>query len=126
MRATGQDKRGQGGAKATIVSRLREQGDATLVEVETDFTITGRLARFGRGGMIQDVSNRLMRDFAECLQKTIEAAPPAEEQAAEAPAGQPAQPAPGAAGPPAARPVKGFSLLMSVLWERRRRLFRRG
>jgi carbon monoxide dehydrogenase subunit G len=126
MRATGQDKRGQGGAKATIVSRLREQGDATLVEVETDFTITGRLARFGRGGMIQDVSNRLMRDFAECLQKTIEAAPPAEEQAAEAPAGQPAQPAPGAAGPPAARPVKGFSLLMSVLWERLRRLFRRG
>src|SRR3954467_13384970 len=86
MRATGQDKRGQGGAKATIVSTLREQGDATLVEVETDFTITGRLARFGRGGMIQDVSGRLLRDFAECLQKTIEAAPPpAEAKQAEIP-----------------------------------------
>ena len=45
------------------------------VEVETDFTITGRLARFGRGGMIQDVSNRLLRDFSDCLQKSIEAAP---------------------------------------------------
>ena len=35
----------------------------TRVDVETDFTITGRLARFGRGGMIQDISNRLLRDF---------------------------------------------------------------
>jgi carbon monoxide dehydrogenase subunit G len=142
MRASGQDKRGQGGAKATIVSKLSEQGDATLVEVETDFTITGRLARFGRGGMIQDVSNRLLREFAECLQKTIEAAPPPEAAAgagpgatapdtpaptaADAPSGGVfAQPAPGVAGPPPAKPVKGFSLLASVLWERVKRLFRR-
>jgi carbon monoxide dehydrogenase subunit G len=130
MRATGRDKRGQGGAKATIVSTLREQEGATLVDVETDFTITGRLARFGRGGMIQDVSNRLMRDFAECLQKTIEASPPPPAEAEPAPEGaeasaQPAPAAPGAAGPPAARPVRGFSLLMSVLWERIKRLFRR-
>jgi uncharacterized protein len=128
MRATGQDKRGQGGAKATIVSSLSEKEGATLVQVETDFTITGRLARFGRGGMIQDVSNRLMREFAECLQKTIEAAPPApaEEEGSSAPAAQPvSQPAPGAAGPPPARPIKGFSLLLSVLWERIKRLFGR-
>jgi carbon monoxide dehydrogenase subunit G len=130
MRASGQDKRGQGGAKATIVSKLSEQGDATLVEVETDFTITGRLARFGRGGMIQDVSNRLLREFADCLQKTIEAPPPptaADAASAEAApsAAAPAQPAPGVAGPPPARPVKGFSLLASVLWERVKRLFRR-
>jgi uncharacterized protein len=142
MRASGQDKRGQGGAKATIVSKLSERGDATLVEVETDFTITGRLARFGRGGMIQDVSNRLLREFAECLQRTIEAAPPAEAAAgagpgetapdtpaptaADAPSGAaPVQPAPRLAGPPPSRPVKGFSLLASVLWERVKRLFRR-
>jgi carbon monoxide dehydrogenase subunit G len=126
MRASGQDKRGQGGAKAAIVSKLSERGDRTLVEVETDFTITGRLARFGRGGMIQDVSNRLLREFADCLQKTIEASlPPAEAAAQGADAQAVAQPAPGAPGPPAARPVRGFSLLMSVLWERLKRLFRR-
>ena len=51
---------------------MSEAGDATKVDVETDFTLTGRLARFGRGGMIQDVSNRLLRDFAECLQRTLE------------------------------------------------------
>ena len=77
MRARGSDKRGQGSAKATIVSNMRQEGDLTTVEVETDFTITGRLARFGRGGMIQDVSNRLLRDFSDCLQKAIESAEPA-------------------------------------------------
>ncbi len=76
MRASGADKRGQGSAKAKIVSTMREEGDLTTVDVETDFTITGRLARFGRGGMIQDVSNRLLRDFSECLQQTIERAEP--------------------------------------------------
>jgi len=44
---TAPDKRGQGGAKATIVSKLSPAGDGTLVEVVTDYHITGRLARFG-------------------------------------------------------------------------------
>jgi len=68
LKARGTDKRGQGGASATIVNTLAEQGGATRVEAVTDFTITGRLAAFGRGGMIKDISNRLMRDFATCLQ----------------------------------------------------------
>ena len=42
MRASGQDKRGQGSAKASIVSTMHEEGDVTRVDVETDFTITGR------------------------------------------------------------------------------------
>ena len=78
MRASGQDKRGQGSAKAIIVSTMREEGELTRVDVETDFTITGRLARFGRGGMIQDISNRLLKDFADCVQQRIEAPPAAE------------------------------------------------
>jgi carbon monoxide dehydrogenase subunit G len=149
MRATGQDKRGQGSAKATIVSTMRQEGDATTVEVETDFTITGRLARFGRGGMIQDVSNRLLRDFADCLQKTIEASGPAPPDAGTA--GGPAAPEPGtpaagtpvgasptAAGPspaappapsaaarPRAKPVGGFSLFFRALLDRIRRALRR-
>jgi carbon monoxide dehydrogenase subunit G len=94
MSAKGTDKRGQGGATASIVSTMRQDGDDTQVDVVTDFTITGRLARFGRGGMIEDISKRLMRDFANCLQATLaadpaaapaaEAAAPAEEAAAAA------------------------------------------
>ena len=75
MSAKGTDKRGQGGATASIVSTMRQEGDDTHVEVVTDFTITGRLARFGRGGMIEDISKRLMRDFAQCLQSTLAAEP---------------------------------------------------
>src|SRR5579884_2476529 len=46
LHAEGTDKRGQGGARATIVSRLAPEGGGTRVDVDTDFTITGRLARF--------------------------------------------------------------------------------
>jgi carbon monoxide dehydrogenase subunit G len=133
MDASGQDKRGQGSAKATIVSTMREEGDLTRVEVETDFTITGRLARFGRGGMIQDISNRLLKDFAECLQQRIEAPPAAEPSMLDAviaatPEGAATSPpaAGGAAAPTTAKPIGGFSLFFRALLDRIRRLFSRG
>lgn len=133
MNASGQDKRGQGSAKAAIVSSLHEEGDSTRVEVETDLTITGRLARFGRGGMIQDISNRLLKEFAECVQQRIEAPPAAEPNlidaiAAATPEGAAAAPpATGGAGAPTtARPIGGFSLFFRALLDRLRRLFGRG
>jgi uncharacterized protein len=180
MRANGTDKRGQGGAHATIVSTLHEEGADTRVEVDTDFTITGRLARFGRSGMIEDISKRLLRDFSSCLEATITSGPPeaaghaeaapaaapdeagaalasaggaaseagaaaatAPSTPAAAPSGGPAAPAPGAEAPGASRegsvpppaaprpapqpakPIRGFSLFFSVLWERTKRLFSR-
>jgi len=132
MRATGQDKRGQGGAKATIESVMRQDGAATTVDVVTDFTITGRLARFGRGGMIQDVSNRLLKDFSKCLAEAIEAEPaPAFAPEPVASSGQAHAPSraskPAAAPRPVtpAKPVKGLSLLISVLVERLKRLLGR-
>ena len=75
MKAKGTDKRGQGGANATIVNTLTETPEGTRVDAVTDFTITGRLARFGRGGMIEDISNRLMRDFSSCLATRIGSEP---------------------------------------------------
>jgi uncharacterized protein len=74
MQAQGTDKRGQGGAKATIVSSVTEGAEgpgSTRVAVVTDYHITGRLARFGRGGMIEDISNRLLGEFAKCLQSAL-------------------------------------------------------
>jgi carbon monoxide dehydrogenase subunit G len=117
LKAKGTDKRGQGGANATIVNTLSEHDGGTTVAAVTDFTITGRLAQFGRGGIMEDVSNRLMRDFATCLSTRLgePAATPEEPSAA---AQTPVEPPP----PPAA-PVKGFSLFVSVIWERVRRLF---
>ncbi len=72
MSARGTDKRGNGGATATIVSRVSaDDAGGTRVDVETDFSITGKLARFGRGGMVQDVANRLLREFAANLQEDL-------------------------------------------------------
>jgi uncharacterized protein len=84
MDAQGTDKRGQGGAKATIVSTVADAGNgSTRVEVVTDYHITGRLARFGRGGMIEDISERLLREFAKRLQSSLASLP---EPVASAPA----------------------------------------
>jgi carbon monoxide dehydrogenase subunit G len=72
MHADGTDKRGQGGASATIVSKLTESAaGGTHVEVQTDYRITGRLARFGRGGMIEDISERLLTQFADRLAESL-------------------------------------------------------
>jgi carbon monoxide dehydrogenase subunit G len=133
MRASGQDKRGQGSAKATIVSTMHSEGDVTRVDVETDFTITGRLARFGRGGMIEDISNRLLRDFVDCLQQKIEAPPAAEPSVIDAvlaatPEGAAAAPAAvgGSDAPTTTKPIGGFSLFFRALLDRLRRAFGRG
>ncbi|MGO9884516.1 MAG: SRPBCC family protein [Solirubrobacteraceae bacterium] len=138
MEAKGTDRRGQGGASATIVSSLSDPGNgSTRVEVVTDYHITGKLARFGRGGMIEDISNKLLGDFAKCLQTSLAGAPAAQAPAPEPPAAEePQAPAPedgsdAAAQPPPppppptpqpnqpvaeSEPVQGLSLMGSVLW----------
>jgi hypothetical protein len=89
---------------------------------------------------MKDISNRLLRDFAACLQQRLVAQPagvtegksPAEVSGEAAPPGTVAtppqaapQPAPPAPVQPSAPPVKGISLVFSVVWERIRNLFRR-
>ena len=72
MLANGSNRRGQGGAKATIVSKVSPgDGGKTKVDIDTDYSITGPLARLGRGGMIEDVGNRLLREFAGCLEQRL-------------------------------------------------------
>ncbi len=124
MRATGTDKRGQGGAKALMRSTVSPRdGGGTHVAVETDLTITGRLASFSRGGMMQDVSNRLLGEFATCLQASL-----SERPAASAPAGAAGTATANTPPPPpaAGKPISGLRLMLGVLRDRLRRLFRRG
>ena len=108
MQAQGTDKRGQGGAKATILSRLAPaDGHGTRVEVVTDYHITGRLARFGRGGMIEDISERLLREFAKRLQSSLAAQP---ERAADTVV----SPAPEAPAEAAAQPERAADTVVSA------------
>jgi uncharacterized protein len=72
LKADGKDARGQGTANATITSTLHEEngGESTRVRVETDMQITGRAAQFGRG-MHQEVAEKVMGQFADCLETEI-------------------------------------------------------
>src|ERR671913_488915 len=64
-----------GTAAATITTTLRAAGGGTRVQVETDLQVSGPVAQFGRGVM-QDVSGKLMRQFAGCLAEEMGAAAP--------------------------------------------------
>ena len=103
MHASGTVKRGQGGATATIVSKLTESAaGGTHVEVQTEYKITGSLARFGRGGMIEDISERLLREFAGRLAAML-AAPEAAEDVPDSDAGPAEHAAPSQRDPAAAQ-----------------------
>jgi hypothetical protein len=68
--ASGRDTRGQGNASATIQLSLGAEGDQTLVSVETDLAITGKVAQFGRG-VLNDVSGKLLAQFVENLERDV-------------------------------------------------------
>lgn len=67
------DGRGSSGnASALITANLDPiADDKTKVNVNTDLTITGKVAQFGRGA-IADVSTKLMGQFADNLEQLIE------------------------------------------------------
>src|SRR6185369_10527746 len=67
IEARGKETRGSGTANARITAQLFDNGDdSTRVAVVTDLSITGKPAQFGRGVM-NDVGNKLLGRFADCL-----------------------------------------------------------
>jgi len=70
LKAEGRDTRGQGNASATITATLTPHDDGTAVTVVTDLTITGKVAQFGRGVLV-DVSGKLLTQFVECLENDL-------------------------------------------------------
>lgn len=125
MRAKTTEKRGQGTADATITTTLSAVDGGTLAESVTDLRLTGRVAQMGRG-IVEDVSNRLLAQFAECLSTTAAAGAAESASAAgtEAPGAE--APAPAAAKRPEPQAIGGFSLALAVIAGRLRRLFGRG
>ncbi len=71
IEGTGKETRGTGTAKALITCRLVQRGEETDVEVDTDLSITGKPAQFGRG-VLADVSGKLVDQFAACLSEEIQ------------------------------------------------------
>lgn len=70
--ADGRDAKGRGGAKANVDFRLVPADSATRVQIETDLTLSGSIAQYGRAsGMIEDVASHLIGEFAKCLRGEI-------------------------------------------------------
>jgi carbon monoxide dehydrogenase subunit G len=80
INATGRDSRGAGNAAAVITAALRADGPQTVVSVDTDLKITGKIAQFG-SGMIKEISAKLLGQFVTSLEAKL---------AESTPAGQPA------------------------------------
>jgi hypothetical protein len=89
--ATGRDTRGAGNATASIVVTMLDEDGGTRVDVVTDLAITGKVAQFGRGVLV-DVSSKLMRQFVENLERDV-LATQASEQTSEQASEQTSDPA---------------------------------
>jgi carbon monoxide dehydrogenase subunit G len=76
MRASAKDVRGQGTASATIVTKLAPCGAATRASTVTELQLTGRVAQVGRG-IVVDVSDQLVGQFASSLAALAAGAAPA-------------------------------------------------
>jgi carbon monoxide dehydrogenase subunit G len=135
VRAQGTDAKGRGSAQAQATFRLEPSGTGSKVLVHTDLTLSGAVAQYGRGvGMIQATASAIMNQFANALKAQLAGKPPAAAPAAaaSAPAASSAPTPPPAAAstsppaaplPQAAKPISGFSLMASVLWNSIKRLF---
>lgn len=97
LSAKGRDARGGGDAQGMVTASLTDDDDSTVVSVLTDLALSGKVAQFGRG-VVVDVSQALLTASADRLEAMLDAenqpdAPAADDTApatASAPAGAPA------------------------------------
>lgn len=74
MRARAKETRGQGTADATVNMLLAERPTGTRATLETELQLSGRAAAMGRG-VIVDVAQRLVEEFANNLATMLVAQP---------------------------------------------------
>lgn len=67
----GSELRGSGGASGSMTVTLTPEGEQTSVQIESRVDVSGKVATFGRG-IMQDVANRLTKQFAACLASQLE------------------------------------------------------
>ncbi|MFF7356866.1 MULTISPECIES: SRPBCC family protein [Streptomyces] len=126
--ASGRETRGQGTARATVTGTLTARDSGTAVSVRTDLTVTGRPAQFGRG-VLAEVGDRLVSQFAACLADRLAEQAPAPAAAEEQPRERAeTEPEPldllRTAGLPVAKRAAGLAAAVAALAWAARRLLR--
>jgi carbon monoxide dehydrogenase subunit G len=109
LRAKGRDSKGRGAFQAEMAFGLTPRGAETVAQVDTDLTLSGSIAQYGRGaGIVKGVAEQLTAQFAQNLSARIVAGRGA---ASEAPA------------PRRAEAISGLGLLWATLKATVRRWF---
>ncbi len=71
LKGEGRDTTGKGNASAIITAQLEVvDANTTRCTVNTDLTITGKIAQFGRGALA-DVSDKLLKQFVINLESSV-------------------------------------------------------
>ncbi len=75
LSAHANEARGRGYAEATIESQLSSTDDGTEVTIVTELALQGTVAQYGRG-VVADVSTQLTKEFANGLERLLDADQP--------------------------------------------------
>lgn len=94
----GTDKAGGSVGLVDVAYAIAAQNGGSNVTIDADVTLSGPVAQFGRSSIIQEMSTRLIDEFAQCIEAKLVAETP--EEAEQIEAGE----------------VKGVSLFFSSLW----------
>lgn len=102
----GVDKKGGSRGQVSVVYTITEEAAGSKVDIDADVTLSGPAAQFGRTGLINEMSKRLIGDFVTCIEGKLGAK--SEEEAASF----------------KAKDVNAIALFFSSLWSWIKGLFR--
>jgi uncharacterized protein len=74
VKAEGTETRGRGGASAMMTAELQPSDQGTSVVMNTDLSVSGVVAQFGRTGIMQEVAQRMAQRFASCVDQELKTA----------------------------------------------------
>jgi carbon monoxide dehydrogenase subunit G len=118
LRAKGTDAKGRGAFQTEMALALAPQGSETAVRVDTDLTLSGSVAQYGRGaGVVKEMAQQLSAQFARNLAGLMSTSSGA--AASGSAAGEEATPR----EPPRTAPISGLALFFAAIKAMLRRLF---
>jgi uncharacterized protein len=104
----GVDRSGGSRGQVKVSYQIVPEGTGSKVGIDADVTLSGPVAQFGRTGLVNEMSKRLIGEFVDCLEGKLGAETAAE--ASSIKAGE----------------VRGISLFFASLWSWLTGLFGRG
>jgi len=108
IQGKGVDRQGGSQGRVTVdVLLVGPDEGHTAVTIKASVMLAGPIAQFGRTGLVNEVSRRMIDDFSDCVHAKLDAATPEDAEAISAPE------------------VHGLTLFISSLWSAFRGIFQK-